>query len=479
MALSLVLGTALGTGLGTGLGTSLLAPATADAPAPVVGSRGIGDSYFPLDGNGGIDVQHYDVSNRYDFASGTLRGRTVLTLRATQNLKSFNLDLLLTPTAVSVGGTKAKFRKDGKHELVITPATPLKAGRTVKVVVRHTGVPAKLSYRGKKNFVADKQEVVAVNEPHMAPWWFAANDHPSDKATFTVAVNVPKGKQAISNGVLKSKKVSGKRVTWTWGSKDPMATYLAFFVAGDYTIERGRTDGLPWLNAVSKKLPAKQQKRALKLLRRSVSVIRTLEKDLGPYPYGVTGGVSVGFDLGFALETQTRPVYWPLSGHESDVVVHELAHQWFGDDVSIDRWSDIWLNEGFASFMEYRYAERRGEKAAGNAMLEDYHRWTAASDDLWKVRIGAPGAGKVFDQAVYARGGMAVQALRNRIGEKAFATLLRTWLARHAGGNASVGEFTALAEQVSGQDLGAFFEAWLYAPNRPARTAANGFVVTG
>lgn len=464
-----LLATALTAGL---LGVGVPA---AVAAGPGEGASGVGDPYFPLDGNGGIDVVHYDVANRYDFASGLLVGRTNLTLRATQDLQRFNLDLMLKPTAVTVAGRKARFRKDGKHELVIRPATALKAGSTVTVVVRHRGKPKKLSYRGERSWFSDRHEVVAVNEPHIAPWWFAANDHPSDKATFAVSMSVPRGKEVISNGRLVKKVAKGKRVVWHWKARDPMATYLAFFVAGDFTLAKGSTRGLPWRVAVSKRLTKQQQRVSMAQLKKSAARVRWLEKHLGPYPFETTGGVAVSLPLGFALETQTRPVYPGFGHHDDALVIHELAHQWFGNSVSVRRWADIWLNEGLASFMEWRFEEARGE-LTGAETLEETYRWTPASDRFWKVRPGAPGGKHLFDWSVYSRGAMTVQALRNRIGEDAFTRLLQTWTQRHAGGNATVSDFETLAEEIGGQELDAFFTAWLRTPSKPARTVANGLV---
>src|SRR5262245_29919075 len=158
----------------------------AQAPAP--GSPGIGDPYFPRDGNGGIDVLHYDVHDSYAFGSESLRGRTRLEVRATQNLSRFDLDFLLPVRSVTVDGHRAVFRHVGDHELRITPSTSLASGSRFSVTVRYAGRPAAKSSEGESNWLASSGEVVAMNEPHMATWWFPANDHPSDKATFDITI---------------------------------------------------------------------------------------------------------------------------------------------------------------------------------------------------------------------------------------------------------------------------------------------------
>lgn len=442
---------------------------------PVTGARGIGDSYFPLDGNGGIDVTHYDVRVRYGFSSRRLVGRAVITMVPTVDLARFNLDLLVSPTAVTVDGERARHRKDGKHELVIRPSKRLRAGVPVKVVVRYGGRPGAVSYRGDQSWSASRHEVAAVNQPHVAALWFPANDHPSDKATFAIAVTVPRGKEVVSNGRLVRRVKRSTTATWHWRSRDPMATYLAYFVAGDFVIERGRRAGRPWLNAVSKQLGSSQRRVALRQLRRSAGVVARLEKDLGPYPFETTGGVVTSLNLGFALENQTRPVYDGLTHGDEWLVVHELAHQWFGDSVSLRRWRDIWLNEGAATFMEMRSDERTLGVDA-QEWLDDQWASYAPRDSMWRIRIGDPGPSRLFADAVYVRGGMTMQALRNRIGERDFWTLLRTWLEQNRSANATTRSFEKMAAAVSGEELDSFFDAWLRTPRRPARTRDNGLL---
>ena len=180
--------------------------------------------------------------------------------------------------------------------------------------------------------------------------------------------------------------------------------------------------------------------------------------------------------VAFALENQTRPTYPVLAGPSPGLMAHELAHQWFGDSVSVSSWRDIWLNEGFAQYLQTYYST---EVVGGHSMQD----WLVSTYDtfapeagFWKLSIDDPGPERLFDGAVYARGSMAVQALRHRIGDVAFWTLLRTWVSQRAYGNGSVADFEALAASISGQDLTAFFDAWLSAQVVPAKTAANGLV---
>lgn len=453
------------------------APAVGSAEAPH-GAAGVGDAYFPLDGNGGIDVLHYDIHDRYRFASRWLSGWTTVTLRATESLSSFNLDLLLPVRSVSVDGRDTAFEKS-HHELVVEHAVD--AGQTVRVVVRYAGRPSAYSYAGESNWLAGDHEVVAMNQPHMAPWWFPANDHPLDRARVRISITVPKANRVIAGGRLVGREVHGRLATTTWRADEPMVPYLAFFAAGRFEVEHGRSDGRPWYSAVSKLLSPSEQQVAMGLMEQTPRLLRWLERRLGGYPFSTTGGLTTSLDPGFALENQTRPTYpWMGDGPGAvSIVVHELAHQWFGDSVSLHRWRDIWLNEGAATFMEHYYSEKHGGETVQQWLRTSYDD-TETDDGFWDLEVADPCPGhtgcasRIFDPRVYYRGGMVFQALRNVLGEDGFWTLLRRWVAERAGGTGSTEQFQALAEQVSGEDLGGFFDAWLRSATRPADTAANG-----
>jgi aminopeptidase N len=445
--------------------------ASGSRAGPVAGAPGIGDSYYPEDGNGGIDVLSYDVHDGYRFTDRRVRGWTTVTLRTTEALTSFDLDFLLHVRSVRLSTGPATFARPDRHELRISPQDPLPAGTVVRARIAYFGHPDRIGWRGQRNWLADRHEVVAMNEPHMAPWWFPADDHPLDKATMDVHITVHDGYQVIANGLPAGVRRHGDRATYHWTGGGPMATYLAFFAAGRFEVKRGVSHGLPWYVAVSRGLPDDQRRAGLSALRRTPGIVHWLQHKLGPYPFASTGGLITSLDPGFALETQTRPTYPGLVGETT--LVHELAHQWFGDSVSVHHWRDIWLNEGFASFMERLWTEEHGGQSAQRWLLQTYVS-NAGVASFWHLDIADPGPRHLFDWAVYQRGAMTLQALRHRVGHAAFSRILRTWVAERRHGHGTVGEFEALAGQVSGQDLSSFFDAWLRSPARPAATSANG-----
>ncbi|CCK26063.1 metallopeptidase [Streptomyces davaonensis JCM 4913] len=451
----------------------LAIPASAASSAP--GASGIGDPYYPAYGNGGYDVSHYDLRLKYQPATDRLEGTATLLARTTEDLSRFNLDFLLDVGEVQVNGAKASFATSGEHELEITPKKALAKGSHVTIVIRYSGVPSGEKAYGFTSWHRTADGGVAANEPEAAWWWFPSNDHPLDKATYDVSVQVPDGTQAISNGTLQS---TTSRLGWTrynWRSNKPQATYLATLAVGKFDITTGRSEsGIPVVNAYSKDL-GDNDGAARASIERTGEIADWLAEYFGPYPFNALGGYVPNTNTGYALETQTRPFYSPrqfAAGSNTQVVVHELAHQWYGDLVSVSGWKDIWINEGFARYAQWLWSEHEGEGTAQE--IADYVYATRAADDpFWTVRPGDPGPDNQFHIAVYDRGALALQALRNEIGDEDFFAILKGWTQKYAYGNASVGDFRAYAEQVSGQSLGSLFDTWLFEPSKPVAATAR------
>jgi aminopeptidase N len=243
-----------------------------------------------------------------------------------------------------------------------------------------------------------------------------------------------------------------------------MASYLATVTNGEFDLDRQTgPGGLPIYNAVDSNLNPKRKATAKALLSEAPEIVGFFSDLYGAYPFEAAGGIiDPQRDVGYSLETQTKPVYAYVP--DEITVVHELSHQWFGDAVTLTQWPDIWLYEGFATFSEWIWTERHGGESAQAAFDSRYRDpkfpWSPAPAAL-------PDPSELFSTPVYDRGGMTLQALRAKVGDATFFSILRDWFAQHRYGNATTQQFIALAEQESGRDLGAFFDAWLLTPSRP------------
>ena len=452
--------------------SSASSPPPASAP-PAIGASGIGDPYFPLAGNGGYDVTAYDIQIRYDPPTDRIEGHTTITARATENLARFNLDLRLPALAATVNDQPAQLHQIG-GELQVTPATPVPVGTPMTVRVDYAGVPSAIPDGPDEPspWVRTADGAVAVGEPEIAAWWYPSNDHPSDKAKFTITAIVPAGLQVISNGaLLGGPEPAGQGLEqWRWQESEPMATYLAFVAIGHYDIVRRDTRYGLYLAAYDRTLNPELANAARASVERTPEILDFLSGIFGPYPFHQLGGVVPNAPLHFALENQTRPVYGDGffgAGPDIKVVVHELSHEWFGDSVSVRHWSDIWLNEGFATYAEWLYSERTGGPSAKQTAALNYAAHPA-DDDFWRIPPGAPGATAVLDGPVYSRGGMALQAIRMAVGDQNFFASLRAWATDRAGRNGSVQDFLATVKRVSGKNIDDVAQTWLFAPTRPA-----------
>jgi aminopeptidase N len=443
-------------------------PALAAAP----GAPGAGDPYFPLQGNGGYDVAHYDLTLSFTPATGRLDGVARISATATQQLSRFDLDLRrrLTVSAVTVDGRAAAFSRPAalKQELVITPRHALASGQRFTVVVSYAGRPGPVTDPDGsiEGWVPTNDGAFVVGEPQGSPAWFPGNDTPDDKASYDVHLTVPAGLTGVSNGRLVGSRTSGGRTTFDWHEGRPMSTYLAFATTGVFRVSSGATPGgIPWWNAVDPSQAAKARAPLAKL----PAMLDFFASVYGHYPWASAGAlVDNAPEVGYALETATRPEF--DRAPDELTLAHEIAHQWFGDDVTLARWRDIWLNEGFAEWSSWFWSEHTGGTTA-QQFFERFYRTPASDADIWSPPPGDPGdAADIFDDSIYERGAMTLQALRQEIGDDgAFLRLLRDWRLAHHYGNARVEEFVRFTEQRFPRlhDLPHFFDVWLYQPGKP------------
>ncbi len=448
-------------------------------PTFTPGAPGIGDPYFPLDGNGGYDVRHYDLDVTYDPETDLLSGTATIRARATQNLSAFNLDFAgLNVRSVHVDGRPADWTRDGE-ELTVTPSRGLRDRTRFTTVIRYDGIPETLP--DESGFFHTDDGALVIGQPHVADTWFPVNDHPLDKASFTIVITAPSGLEAISNGILKNTRERNGWTTWTWDAQEPMAPYLVGMGIGEFDVRAYRQAGIRYWDAIDPDLFAEPADTgtlgeiAEGSLARQQEIIDWEEDLFGRYPFSAAGGIVDDEErLYFALENQTRPIYSKYFFSDSVngdlVVVHELAHQWFGDSLALAGWQHIWLNEGFASYAEWLWLEREGIATAQEIFDANYS--LPADDPLWELTIGDPGPDNLFAIEVYVRGAMTMHALRLTIGDEDFFRLLRRWARSYEGGNVTTEEFVDLAERVSGQQLDDLFDAWLFTSGKPDLQAA-------
>lgn len=452
------------------LATSLLplvgaTPAQAGAGC-VDGSAGRGDPFFPSAGNGGYDVGHYRIDLSYDPASHRLAATTRITATATATLCRFDLDFRGPHiTTLTVNGHPAGQVRHGQQELVVTPARPLPQGQTFTVAVRYAGAPqAVIDPDGSLDgWIRTDDGAFVASEPQGSPSWFPCNDDPRDKATYDVRATVPGGVEAVGNGDLVGRSSSRGRTTFHWRDRTPMSTYLATLSTGRFQITTGRTPrGVPIYNAVDPREAAA----SAPALAEQGAIVDFYSSVFGPYPYSSVGAiVDHAPRVGYSLETQTRPVY---AGAPSEMVVaHELAHQWFGDSVTLGSWPQIWVNEGFATWSSWWWRQHSGGETARRTFQRLYAN--PARSAIWSPPPARPGKpANLFAASVYLRGGMTLEALREKIGTADFLTVLRRWATIHRYGTGTTAQFQTLAEQVSGQPLLHFFNVWLRTPGKPA-----------
>ncbi|MFC6019555.1 M1 family metallopeptidase [Plantactinospora solaniradicis] len=430
------------------------------------GAPGVGDLYFPTYGNGGYDVASYRLQVRYDPATDELTGDATIEATATENLSRFNLDLFgLTVSRVRIDGAVVPHAR-ADDELVITPSAGLGRGKRFRVRIEYAGKPTPINSPdlGEGGLLATGDGAIALGQPESASTWYPVNDHPLDKATYEIEVTVPDGLAALSNGVSGGTETSAGWTTWRWAERSPMASYLTTLVIGRYRVRTGTHDGKPLVTAIASSLPPGGP--AEKSLDRTGEIADFLATRFGPYPFESYGGIAVADNrIGYALETQSRPVYGPAfftTGPDTTVVAHELAHQWFGDSVSIRSWRDLWLNEGFASYAEWLWEEHDGGPSAQATFEREY----AATD--WAKPALDPGRSEIFSRAVYKRGALAVHALRRAVGDETFFRILKTWTAEKRNGNASTADLVSHAERISGRSLRPLFDAWLSGTRAPS-----------
>ena len=432
--------------------------------APVTGSDGAGDPYYPTSGNGGYDVASYSVVLTYQPSTDDLTATNTIKASVTTRapLARFDLDLQpqLQVDSVQIDGTAAAFTQS-QAELVITPAAPLPPASDVTIVVAYHGKPSAV-----KGGTADLGDggwyrttdggAVAAGEPYSASSWYPVDEHPSDTAAFSVTATVPDGWDVISNGLKFAGALpaapAGMQTT-RYDQKEAIASYLTTILIDKLDFTTDTFDGKPILNAFTS---AAKNDGNENLAQNTAKILQVEQNLFGPFPFDSYGGIFTGQPLTFALETATRPVY--ANWVDLDTMIHETAHQWFGDDVTLAQWKDVCLNECFASYAPWLYHETV-DGSDLDAQWKQEMAQVAGDRSFWSSPLVDMGAGNEFS-AVYDRGPLALHALRHEMGDEKFFAMLKGWIATYGGKNASFNDFEAYASSVAGTDLSGFIDAW-------------------
>jgi len=432
------------------------------------GAPGVGDPYFPDLGNGGYDSQHYHLDIDVDFDTLSLDAIVTIQAIATQSLSRFNLDFAgFAIDSLSVNGVEASFERDGR-ELMITPSEPLMIDEEFEVIVVYSGSPgadidtAQLPFSAGWSWINSGSFV--ASEPDGASLWYPVNDHPSDKATYSFEMTVPQPFSAVANGILQDVIEEGDNTrTFIWENDSLTASYLVTINIGEFSREDAIGVGdIPIRNYY----PSNRVAEGLSIFSTQDEMMILFNDRFGQYPFDIYGAVVIDEDISFALETQTISLFGTSILEPNNInpviVAHELAHSWFGNSVSPKTWRDIWLNEGFATYASMLWlAESTNEGVALGVMTTQYEGLNE------EIIIADPGKYYLFSPTVYWGGAWVLKNLHDRVGDETFFAIVQTYHERFANSVAETSDFIAVAEEISGEDLTDFFDAWLYQYPRP------------
>ncbi len=465
---ALDLPTTTGTSTASGDATDEPSTTTPSAPPAGPGGEGVDDPYFPSLGNGGYDVSLYDVAMTVDPDTEVLDVVVAITATSTRELTQFNLDLAgFEVSAVTVDGVAADVLRQGE-EMTVVPANSIAFDAAFETVVAYSGTPTRIvspAWGDGVGWIDAGSYSYVVSEPSGAHGFLPLNDHPSDKAIYRLAITVPDNLDVIANGTLSSKEVGPDGTTWLYEPRDPMASYLLTIGVGDFEFEElSSAGGVAIRNVYGPNTMSSAQP----LLAIQGEMIDVLSELFGPYPFETYGAFVVQDNFGGALENQTLSVF---SGHifsnpilAERIMVHEVAHQWFGNALTLATWNDIWLNEGFATYSEWLWREATEPGFDIDEFAIDHAN---RGRPVWGAP-GDPGPTQLFAPTVYQRGGLTLHAIRRTIGDDAFFAGLSTYVENNLHSNVSTDDFRQTMEDASGQSLVELFEGWLYAGVTPA-----------
>ena len=420
------------------------------AQDPQPGAMGGGDPLFPTLGNGGYDVDHYTLDVSWEFFTGFIRGTATIEATATQDLSAFNLDLVgLTVKTATVNGAEAQLSR-ADSELTITPAAYVPQGDAFTIVITYSGIPEPVHGRGASTtgWIESPNGDVFV-PPFGGPGWYPMNDHPSDKATYTLTITVPKSVEVVASGNLIEKTEQGALASWVWDIPEPAASIslsISLFIESE--LPGSDVPLYVYFPPVGQSAMEAMEETAFLI----DDIVAFYESRFGPYPFGsyraiVNQGLAGGAFSAHGVSVFARPSF------TEQVVAQQIAQQWFGAALTPQNRADTWLAQGFATYAETLWTIHNG----GEDPIITFYDYVSTMDPP-----GSLPPDDIFNLSAYERGAWMLKALHVRVGDDVFFEMMRTYIERYRYDAVSAGDFIAVAEAISGEDLGEFFQGWLY-----------------
>jgi aminopeptidase N len=438
---------------------------TSDRPADV-------DPYVPGHGDAGYSARQYDLRLTYRPSTNRLDARAVIEATARQELDRFTLDLVgLSVSKVLVDGRPPRKYTHRDNKLIVDLARPIADSQTFSVSVAYAGHPEPVRSRwGEVGWEELREGSLVAGQPTGAPSWFPCNDHPANKARYRIAVTTDSPFAVVANGTLIEQRSRASTTTWVYESPQPMASYLATVQIGHY-VSRRSDELSPTIRVTA---PARLSAHAAADFSAQRGMMTLFEELFGPYPFDDYSVVVTDDALEIPIEAQGLSIFGSNHvngrGAYERLVAHELAHQWFGNSLTVLRWRDIWLHEGFACYAEWLWSERSGGPSAQSCAERYWKRLKAAPEDLL---LADPGPDLMFDDRLYKRGALTLHVVRQSLGDSGFFDLLRDWVVQHEHGSVTTEQFV---EHVKAADAATaeLVAPWLFSrpmPRLPAPVA--------
>ncbi len=418
-----------------------------------------------------VDILHCRLDLNFPYHNSAFSGMAEITcLSRRDNLNEISLHMVdLTADSVCFLGEKTTF--DQAQRLIDISIEPgIERNDTFSVVIYYHGAPDEIGF-----YFYDRC-AYTFTEPAFSRYWFPCLDVPWDKATAELFVTVPKGVEVASVGLLKSRKLSPdhQRETFHWKTEYPVATYLICVTMSEYYARwsdwyvTDLGDSVEMAYYIFREDSANSVKDFVNM----VDAITFYSDRFGEYPFEKYGMAEVDPFSAGGMEHQTMTTInsiW-IQGNRNyeDGLVHELAHMWWGDAVTLNDWPAIWLNEGFASYSEALYSEHQGGLNALKADMEHFKSIYLAQAAQEDFPIYNPGWVELFNWGIiYKKGAWVLHMLRHVTGDQHFWTILNQYYETYKYGNASIADFQTVCENVTGTDLNWFFDEWIYQAGYP------------